>query len=116
MKQPRVDIAGIRRQQIVEAAVAILAEQGLENLSLSEIETRAGMSRGQLTYYFPAKEDILLGVFDHMLMMACKRLGPPPGVEQGEDGRLVGPCSAWQIIQYLLQMVLLPTPFNSREF
>src|SRR5436190_6614978 len=51
-----------------------------------------------------------------MLLMACKRLGPPPGMEQGVDGRLVGPCSAWQIIQYLFEMVLLPTPFQSKEF
>ncbi len=54
MKTPRIDIGTIRRQQIVEAAVAIIAEQGLQNLSLSQIEKKAGMSRGQLTYYFPS--------------------------------------------------------------
>src|SRR4051812_48325757 len=115
MKQPS-DIAVQRREQIIEAAVAVIAEQGLHKLSLSEIETRAGMCRGQLTYYFPTKEAILLAVFDRMMVMACKRLGPPPGVEQGDDGRLVGPCSAWTIIEYLFRMVLLPTPFQSQEF
>ncbi len=68
MKSPRVDVGRIRREQIVEAAVAIIAEQGIQNLSLSEIEKRAGMSRGQLTYYFPSKEDILLAVFDRPLL------------------------------------------------
>jgi AcrR family transcriptional regulator len=62
----RVEIADIRRREVVEAAVAIIAEQGLQNLSLSEIEARAGMSRGQLTYYFKTKEAILLAVFDHL--------------------------------------------------
>jgi AcrR family transcriptional regulator len=70
-----------RREQIVEAAVAIIAERGLPELSLSAIEERAGMSRGQLTYYFPNKEDILLAVFDHMLEMMRQREqageGPP---------------------------------------
>src|SRR5438105_4644343 len=75
MRTPRADIVNARREQIVEAAVAVIAEQGLHNLSLSEIETRAGMSRGQLTYYFGTKEAILLAVFDHLLELLCKRAG-----------------------------------------
>src|SRR5437868_2698074 len=73
MKKPRVEIGKVRRAQIVEAAVAIIAEQGLQHLSLSAIEKRAGMSRGQLTYYFPAKEDILLAVFDRLLELLRQR-------------------------------------------
>lgn len=76
MKHSRIDIGSIRREQIVEAAVAIIAEQGLQNLSLSEIEQKAGMSRGQLTYYFHAKEDILLAVFDRVLELAYQRWVP----------------------------------------
>src|SRR3974377_1509572 len=77
MKSQRIDIAGIRREQIVEAAVAVIAEKGIQNLSLSEIETKAGMSRGQLTYYFPAKEDILLAVFDRLVQLTHDRIGKP---------------------------------------
>src|SRR3954453_24101597 len=77
MKSPRIDVARIRREQIVEAAVAVIAERGLHNLSLSEIEKRAGMSRGQLTYYFPTKEEILLAVFDRLLQLMYQRLGQP---------------------------------------
>ena len=40
MKPSRIDIASIRKEQIVEAAVAVIAEQGLHHLSLSEIENR----------------------------------------------------------------------------
>ena len=35
------------------------------------------MSRGQLTYYFPAKEDILLAVFDRLLQLMHERVGRP---------------------------------------
>jgi AcrR family transcriptional regulator len=83
MKSPRIDVARIRREQIVEAAVAVIAEQGLHNLSLSEIENRAGMSRGQLTYYFPTKEEILLAVFDRLLQLMYQRLGRPGGDPTG---------------------------------
>jgi AcrR family transcriptional regulator len=98
MKRSRIDIAAIRREQIVEAAVAIIAQEGLPNLSLSEIEQRAGMSRGQLTYYFPAKEDILLAVFDRVLQLMYQRIGTPAGQECAEPG-------GWAWIQHLLETV-----------
>src|SRR5262245_27031982 len=65
----RVDaeVARRRREQVLEAAEAIIATEGLPRLSLGQIEKRTGMSRGQLTYYFPTKEAILLAVFDRML-------------------------------------------------
>jgi AcrR family transcriptional regulator len=69
MNQSRIDITFIRKEQIVDAAVCVIAQQGLQNFSLSEIEKKAHMSRGQLTYYFPAKEDILLAVFDRFLFL-----------------------------------------------
>lgn len=67
MRKPRVDIGQQRRSQIVQAAIGVIAEAGLPALSLSAIEKRADMSRGQLTYYFSTKEDILLAVFDQLL-------------------------------------------------
>jgi AcrR family transcriptional regulator len=75
MGKQRGEIGKRRREQIIEAAVAIIAEEGIQNLSLSAIEDRSDMSRGQLTYYFPAKEDILLAVFDHTIevMTATRR-------------------------------------------
>ena len=60
-------IARKRRDEIVTAAADIIARKGLHDLSLKGIETQCNMSRGQLTYYFKSKEDILLAVFDRML-------------------------------------------------
>jgi AcrR family transcriptional regulator len=105
MKQTRIDIGTIRREQIVEAAVAVIAEQGLQNLSLSEIEKKAGMSRGQLTYYFPAKEDILLAVFDRLLQLSYQRIGTPAGVACGE-------ASGWDWVRHLLEKLVGEPPPN----
>ena len=60
VKSGRIEIAVLRREQIVDAAVSVFAEQGLQNLSLSENEKKVGMGRKQLTYYFKEKEEILL--------------------------------------------------------
>jgi AcrR family transcriptional regulator len=102
MKSARIDIGSIRREQIVEAAIAIIAEQGLQNLSLSEIENKAGMSRGQLTYYFRTKEDILLAVFDRLLHLMCQR----HRTEDEGPGGDVGQYNSWQLLQFLLEKVL----------
>jgi AcrR family transcriptional regulator len=105
MKSRRIDVAGMRREQIVEAAVAVITEQGLQNLSLSEIEKKAGMSRGQLTYYFPAKEDILLAIFDRLLLVMYQRLGQPEGQSCAE-------ISAWSWVEHLFEKLLLQPPMS----
>jgi AcrR family transcriptional regulator len=106
MKSPRVDVSGIRKQQIVEAAVAIINEQGLQHLSLSEIEKKAGMSRGQLTYYFPAKEDILLAVFDHLIRVMKQRAE----AAHGEGGQFPLPPPSWERATLLLGKMLTEPP------
>jgi AcrR family transcriptional regulator len=105
MKNPRIDVGSIRREQIVEAAIAIIAEQGLQHLSLTAIEQKAGMSRGQLTYYFPTKEAILLAVFDRLLQETYRQLGEPAG-DACQDG------GGWERVQHLLERLLERPPVN----
>jgi AcrR family transcriptional regulator len=105
MKHARINIGSIRREQIVEAAVAVITEQGLQNLSLSEIEKKAGMSRGQLTYYFPSKEDILLAAFDRLLQLSYQRIGTPAGAACGE-------ASGWDWVRHLLEKLVGQPPLN----
>jgi AcrR family transcriptional regulator len=112
MKQRRVDVGSIRREQIVEAAVAVIAEQGIQNLSLSEIEGRADMSRGQLTYYFPTKEDILLAVFDRLLRQMRERAVAANGEE---SSCLWNHSSGWDRLHNFLTLLLL-TPPSATEF
>jgi AcrR family transcriptional regulator len=108
MKTPRIDVGKIRRGQIVEAAVAVITERGIQHLSLSAIEKRAGMSRGQLTYYYRTKEKILLAVFDHLLELMYERIRSAV-----QDGTSL-PCDvpAWERIRHLLGVVLLSPPVS----
>lgn len=100
----RVQIGALRREQIVDAAMGVIAEEGIQNLSLSAIEARARMSRGQLTYYFRTKEDILLAVFDRLLAMMHERART--------DGD--GPCRlqgvGWERMRQFLTLFLLDPP------
>src|SRR4051795_12296924 len=105
MPTPRITIGVIRRQQIIDAAWAIIAERGLPKLSLSEIEKKIGMSRGQLMYYFKAKEDILLAVFDRLLQLMEQR-GHPGAC----DPQAFAQMQWLDVIRFLLQMLLQQPP------
>ncbi len=48
-----------RRRRVLEASVAAIAETGVEDLTLADIATRAGMSPGHMLYYFGSKDRIL---------------------------------------------------------
>jgi AcrR family transcriptional regulator len=107
----RLNVPDIRRKQIVEAAVAVITEKGLQNLSLSEIEKKTGMRRGQLTYYFHTKEEILLAVFDYLVMLIHLRVGTPGGQPCGHESL----DSGWAWIEHLLT-TLIGQPSVSPEF
>jgi AcrR family transcriptional regulator len=108
-ESPGSDTARLRREQIIEAAMDVIANQGLHKLSLSQIEARTGMARGHLTYYFPTKEAILLAVFDRMLdrmiEQALRSGGPLPGT-----GR------AWDCVRHLFARNLEPMDPHRQAF
>jgi AcrR family transcriptional regulator len=47
---------GVRRQAILDAALAVFAEHGYEAASLDEVARRAGIAKGTLYLYFKGKE------------------------------------------------------------
>jgi AcrR family transcriptional regulator len=49
----------VRRVQILEAAVAVIAERGLSDIRISDIAERAGASPALVVYYFGTKERLL---------------------------------------------------------
>ncbi|HEV7126408.1 MAG TPA: TetR/AcrR family transcriptional regulator [Ktedonobacterales bacterium] len=59
--QPGVD----RRQQILEAALDVFAEQGFEGATTKEIATRADVTTGLIYFYFPGKEELFFAAFQH---------------------------------------------------
>lgn len=106
MKQTaKTPVGPKRKEQIVDAAAEIVTEHGIQKLSLSEIEKRTKLCRGQLTYYFRTKEQILIALYDRVIRLMHERFslealdclgGQPDPEKAGERLRLV------------LEMVLQP--------
>ncbi|QGM29969.1 TetR family transcriptional regulator [Bacillus sp. N3536] len=52
-------IADARREQIIKAAIEVLAEIGYHSSTLSKIANRANISTGLISYHFSGKEDLM---------------------------------------------------------
>ncbi|HEX5192444.1 MAG TPA: TetR/AcrR family transcriptional regulator [Solirubrobacteraceae bacterium] len=49
-----------RRESLVRAAIDVMAEQGMAQSRLADVANRAGISPGQVLYYFESKADLFL--------------------------------------------------------
>lgn len=54
-------------ERMVKAAVQIVAERGLEHLTLAECGEAAGYSRGLAPHYFGSKEGLISAIADHIV-------------------------------------------------
>src|SRR5699024_5898940 len=54
-------------QQIIEAAVKVIAENGYYASQVSKIAKEAGVADGTIYLYFKNKEDVLVSVFEEKM-------------------------------------------------
>lgn len=73
-----------RRTQLITLGVKMLGERAIEDISVSEIAARAGISRGLLFHYFPTKQDFQLAVVQQANAELLVRVVPDPGLGLAE--------------------------------
>jgi len=55
------------RQKIMDAAMNIIGEQGVDKITLAQIAKASGLSKGTLYYYYASKNDLIFDIADfHM--------------------------------------------------
>jgi len=98
-------ISGVdRRQQLLEVALSVFAEQGFEAATTKEITDRAGVNQGLIYFYFESKADIFLATFEHHARLVLAQLDTIFEQEHDED-------PATDLTRLLRQiMVVLDTP------
>jgi TetR/AcrR family transcriptional regulator len=57
----------MRREAILDAALEVFSTLGLHGASIDQISERAGLSKTNLLYYFPSKEDLYVAVLRRVL-------------------------------------------------
>ncbi|HEY8325447.1 MAG: TetR/AcrR family transcriptional regulator [Ktedonobacterales bacterium] len=63
-----------RRQQILEAALDLFAEQGLAGATSKDIAERAEVTHGLIYFYFKTKEELYKAAFEYALKRALEQL------------------------------------------
>ncbi len=80
---PKLGMGPIRRKQLVEAAIAVIHEDGFAAATVARIARRAGISSGMVHHYFTDKDDLLFATMRHLLSElredAVVRLRRAPG-------------------------------------
>jgi TetR/AcrR family transcriptional repressor of bet genes len=56
---PKVGIESLRRQQLIDATIDVVAAVGLKGATISLISKRAGMSSGIISHYFGSKQALI---------------------------------------------------------
>ncbi|MFI0423492.1 TetR/AcrR family transcriptional regulator [Spongiactinospora sp. 9N601] len=56
-----------RRQELIAAASAIIAERGVDELRTREVAAHVGITHASLHYHFPSKTDLIRAVLDDVI-------------------------------------------------
>jgi DNA-binding transcriptional regulator YbjK len=75
-KKPRVEESVDRREVLLEAAVRVVAQQGMRGLTHRAVEMEAGVPHGSTTYYFGTRRDLLVALMVHIRESGEKAMEP----------------------------------------
>ncbi len=71
---PRPDVSEERRNQILEAAMAVFARQGFDQTRMDDIAQEAGLSKGALYLYYKSKDTIISTILQFFFTQAMNKL------------------------------------------
>jgi len=57
----------VRQLQILEAAMKVCSEKGYHAARIDDIASAAGLSKGSVYHHFSSKQEVFIGVMEHML-------------------------------------------------
>ena len=91
-KYSRLD-PGQRREQILDAANALFSERGYDEVSVEDIASSAGVTRGLVHHYFGGRKEVYIALLERLGAMREEQLPPPVG--RSARARLADSVSRW---------------------
>ena len=91
-KYRRLD-PGQRREQILDAANALFAERAYDAVSIEDIASAAGVTRGLVHHYFGGRKEVYIGLLQRLGAQREDQLRPPVG--RSAHARVADSVSRW---------------------
>jgi AcrR family transcriptional regulator len=109
----------LRRETFVDAAQQLITERGYDQLSITDVLSATGASRGALYHYFGSKGDLLEAVVDRMVRTVLTQLEPmvdDPSLPAEEKlARLFAGIGHWKTERKDLLLALLSTWYSDEN-
>ncbi|MGP4845048.1 transcriptional regulator BetI [Marinobacter sp. 1Y8] len=67
----RLDVEPIRRQQLIDATLRVIEDNGFQGATIGKIARVSGMSVGIVSHYFGGKQGLLEATMRHLLATLC---------------------------------------------
>jgi len=71
---PKIVNHDIQREKFAEAAMRLIAQYGIEGVTMRAVATEAGLSYGSLFHYFDSKDDLLMHAVRHLTSQQTTRV------------------------------------------
>ena len=84
---------GQRRDQILDAANALFAERAYDKVSVEDIASAAGITRGLVHHYFGGRKEVYIGLLERLGAQREDQLRPPEG--RSARARVADTVSRW---------------------
>ena len=91
-KYSRLD-PGQRRDQILDAANVLFAERAYDAVSIEDIASCAGVTRGLVHHYFGGRKEVYIGLLERIGAQREDQLRPPTG--RSARARVADTVSRW---------------------
>ncbi len=82
-----------RRDQILDAANALFAERGYEEVTIGDVAQNAGVARGLVHHYFGGRKEVYVALVERLTAEREDRL--PPSVGRSARARVENSVSRW---------------------
>jgi AcrR family transcriptional regulator len=82
-----------RREQILDAANALFAERAYDEVSIEEVASSAGVTRGLVHHYFGGRREVYIALLERLGAQREERLRPPVG--RSARARVADTVSRW---------------------
>ncbi len=84
---------GQRREQILDAANALFAERGYDEVSVEGIANAAGVARGLVHHYFGGRKEVYIALLARLGALREQQVAPPVG--RSARARIADSVSRW---------------------